>query len=63
MASKRMRQEVDSVRKQCNTNIARLMDEVQALEMVSGVKFDTLLGVMFDNINQFMLEKLKLTGK
>lgn len=33
-AGKRTRQEVDAVRKQCNKNIAKLMDEIQALENV-----------------------------
>ncbi|KAJ8028474.1 Sodium channel and clathrin linker 1 [Holothuria leucospilota] len=35
-AGKRTRQEVDAVRKQCNKNIGRLMDEIQALENENG---------------------------
>ena len=35
-AGKRTRLEVDNVRKQCNTNIGKLMEEIQSLEMVSG---------------------------
>ncbi|XP_033109183.1 sodium channel and clathrin linker 1-like, partial [Anneissia japonica] len=34
-AGKRTRQEVDNVRKQCNINISKLMEELQALETVS----------------------------
>lgn len=34
-AGKRTRQEVDNVRRQCNTNIAKLMEEIQAYETVS----------------------------
>ncbi|PIK61194.1 putative sodium channel and clathrin linker 1 isoform X2 [Apostichopus japonicus] len=37
-AGKRTRQEVDTVRKQCNMNIAKLMDEIQALENETGQK-------------------------
>ena len=33
-AGKRTRQEVDNVRKQCNINIAKLMEEIQAMETV-----------------------------
>ena len=34
-AGKRTRQEVDNVRKQCNVNIAKLMEEIQSMETVS----------------------------
>ena len=36
-AGKRTRQEVDNVRKQCNINIAKLMEEIQAMETVGRV--------------------------
>eukprot|EP00057_Strongylocentrotus_purpuratus_P016926 XP_011671400.1 PREDICTED: sodium channel and clathrin linker 1 [Strongylocentrotus purpuratus] len=37
-AGKRTRQEVDSIRKQCNSNIAKLMEEVTALETENAEK-------------------------
>ncbi|XP_022079629.1 sodium channel and clathrin linker 1-like isoform X2 [Acanthaster planci] len=37
-AGKRTRQEVDNVRKQCNTNIGKLMEEIQSLEMENAEK-------------------------
>ncbi|XP_071950174.1 sodium channel and clathrin linker 1-like [Antedon mediterranea] len=37
-AGKRTRQEVDNVRKQCNINIAKLMEELQSLETENGEK-------------------------
>ncbi len=33
-AGARTREEVDNVKKQCNQNISRLMEEIHALEMV-----------------------------
>ncbi|XP_071787293.1 sodium channel and clathrin linker 1-like [Asterias amurensis] len=37
-AGKRTRLEVDNVRKQCNTNIGKLMEEIQSLEMETAEK-------------------------
>ena len=34
-AGARTREEVDNVKKQCNQNISRLMEEIHTLEMVS----------------------------
>ncbi len=41
-AGARTREEVDNVKKQCNQNISRLMEEIHALEMVCDSPMTTI---------------------